>query len=118
MSIEKTLLDLEDEMWRANREGDGSFYERVLRDDALVVSKWGVAPKAAILPGVSKNDNAYVKTELSDRKVLRITDDSALVTYKAEVTNAEGVTFEAFATSVYAREGDQWRSVFHQQSAL
>src|SRR5215212_11512100 len=118
MSIEKTLLDLEDEMWRANREGDGSFYERVLRDDALVVSQWGVAPKAAIVPGISKNDNPYVETELSDRKVLQITGDSALVTYKAEVTTGAGVTFRLLATSVYAREGDEWRSVFHQQSPL
>jgi hypothetical protein len=118
MSTEQTLLDLEDEMWRANREGDGSFYDRVLRDDALVVSKYGVAGKAAIVPGVSKNENPYVKTVLSDRKVLPITPDSALVTYRVAVTNDAGVTFEALATSVYAREGDTWRSVFHQQSAL
>ena len=118
MSTETDLLELEDELWRANREGDGGFYDRVLRDDAMLVSKWGVLDKAAVVPGISRNHNPYTKTEISDRKVLRISADSALVTYRVAVTNAEDFTFEALATTVYAREGDGWRGVFHQQSLL
>jgi hypothetical protein len=121
MNIEQTLLSLEDEMWRANREGDGSFYERVVRDDALVVSRYGVATKAEIVPGIAKNENPYIRTELSDQKVVRITADSALVTYKAAVTalvNGSETAFQVLATSVYARADDEWRNVFHQQTAL
>jgi len=121
MDIEQTLLDLEAEMWRANREGDGAFYERTVRDDALVVSRYGVATKAEIVPGITKNENPYIRTDLSDQKVLRITADSALVTYKAAVTalvNGSEVAFQVLATSVYARAGDGWRSVFHQQTEV
>ena len=121
MSIEKTLLDLEAEMWRANREGDGAFYERVVRDDALLVSRYGVATKAEIVPGITKNENPYLRTDLSDQKVVRITADTALVTYKAAVTaliNGSEEEFEVLATSVYARAGDEWQSVFHQQTPL
>jgi hypothetical protein len=121
MDIEQTLLDLEDEMWRANREGDGAFYDRMVRDDGLVVSRYGVATKAEIVPVVTKNENPFIRTDLSDRKVLRITPDSALVTYKAAVTaliDGSEVEFQVLATSVYAREGDGWRSVFHQQTQL
>jgi hypothetical protein len=119
MTVETELKRLEQEMWRANREGDGSFYERVVRDDALVVSRRGVAGKADIVPAVTKNENPFLKTTLADLKVLQISDDSALVTYKATVIalidNAER-EFQVLATSVYARDGDDWRSVFHQQT--
>ena len=32
MSTTEQLIELEERMWRANREGDGSFYADVLRD--------------------------------------------------------------------------------------
>ncbi|GAB3827835.1 nuclear transport factor 2 family protein [Dactylosporangium cerinum] len=121
MTVETELEQLEEEMWRANREGDGSFYDRVVRDDALVVSKYGVAGKADIVPTITKNENPFLKTTLADLKVLRISDDSALVTYKATVTaliSAAERTFQVLATSVYTRDGDEWRSVFHQQTEV
>ena len=121
MTIETELKKLKKEMWRANREGDGSFYERVVRDDALTVSKHGVANKADIVPNVTKNENPFLKTTLTGLKVLQISDDSALVTYKATVTalidDAEQ-KFQVLATSVYARDDDEWRSVFHQQTEV
>lgn len=55
-------------MWRANREGDGAFYERTVRDDALLVSCYGVATKAEIVPGITKNENPYIRTDLSDQR--------------------------------------------------
>ena len=121
MSDEKILLDLEDRMWRANREGDGGFYAEVLRDDAMVVSRYGTATKDQIVPGISANRNPYLRTDLSDQQVIMVTADSALVTYRADVTALiEGAEqqFSVLATSVYARGDDGWRSVFHQQSAL
>jgi hypothetical protein len=121
MEYEKDLLAAEEEMWRANREGDGAFYEGHLRDDALLVSKYGVVSKQTVVPMIQANRNPYVKTVLSDQRVLPIADGSALVTYRADVTAAtEGgeIEFSVLATSVYAREGDRWRGVFHQQTAL
>lgn len=121
MTIQTELKKLEKEMWRANREGDGSFYERVVRDDALTVSKHGVASKADIVPNVTKNENPFLKTTLTGMQVLQVNADSALVTYKATVTALIDDTeqkFQVLATSVYAREDDEWRSVFHQQTEL
>jgi uncharacterized protein (TIGR02246 family) len=121
VGFEKELLAAEEELWRANRAGDGAFYDTNLRDDALVVSKYGVAGKKEIVPVIQANRNPYVSTELSGQRVLAITDDSALVTYKADVTalvEGKEVSFAVLATSVYVKEGDRWRTVFHQQSAL
>ncbi|MDX6250420.1 MAG: hypothetical protein QOF10_3780 [Kribbellaceae bacterium] len=121
MTVAETLLDLEEQMWRANREGDGAFYAKLLRDDALVVSKYGVMTKAQGIPVIEANHNPYVKTDLSDQKVLQLDENNALVTYRVDVTavvQGNEVELPSYATSVYTREGDQWRGVFHQQTAL
>lgn len=121
MSLETTLLELENELWRANREGDGAFYEEHLRPDALVVSRYGVVERDAMLPRVQENRNPYLRAELTEPRVLSLTEDSALITYRSTVTaqaNTEEITFEVLATSVYVREGGTWRGAFHQQTAL
>jgi hypothetical protein len=119
---EQTLLALEEEMWRANREGDSAFYDRMLRSDATLVSKYGVATKQEIVPLIQANRNPFIRTALSDQRVIEINAGSALITYRADYTAlVEGVgevDHSVLASSVYAREGDEWKSVFHQQSAL
>jgi hypothetical protein len=121
MSLADTLIELEQEMWRANREGDADYYDRVLRDDAMVVSKYGVMGKPQIVPGVRANQNPYLKTDLSEFHVIELDENNALVTYRAQVVaevQGNQVELSSYATSVYTRKGDTWRSVFHQQTAL
>jgi ketosteroid isomerase-like protein len=119
--VEKTLLALEEEFWRANREGDADFYDRTLRDDALLVSRFGLAGKAQVVAGIGANRNPFVRTALSDQRVTVLSDTVAMVNYRAGYTaliNGAEVDFTVLATSVYVREGDAWRSVLHQQSAV
>jgi uncharacterized protein (TIGR02246 family) len=121
MSVAETLTELEERMWRANREGDGAFYAGLVRDDALVVSRYGVMGKDQIVAGIQANRNPYVKTELSEFRVVELGEDSALITYRAQVValvNGSETELSVYATSVYVREGDSWRNAFHQQSAL
>jgi ketosteroid isomerase-like protein len=121
MTIAETLIDLENDMWRANREGDGAFYATALRDDALVVSKYGVMGKDRIVPTIEANRNPYVKTDLSDHRVVELDANNAIITYRADVVaevQGKPVELPSYATSVYTREGAGWRIVFHQQTAL
>ncbi len=121
MSVTATLLALEELLWQANRDGNGSFYAELLRDDALVVSKYGVMTKSQGIPVIEANHNPYLKTDLSERKVIQLDENNALVTYRVDVTalvDGAEVELPSYATSVYTREGDQWRGVFHQQTAL
>jgi ketosteroid isomerase-like protein len=121
MSLTETLIEIEQEMWRANREGDADHYERMLRDDAMVVSKYGVMGKQEAVPGIRANQNPYLKTDLSEFHVIALDENNALITYRAHVVaeiQGQQVELPSYATSVYTREGDTWRSVFHQQTAL
>jgi hypothetical protein len=49
------LLALEERAWEANRNGDADWYEERLTGDAIVVSRWGVAERDAILEGFAAN---------------------------------------------------------------
>ncbi|AOW88230.1 nuclear transport factor 2 family protein [Streptomyces olivaceus] len=119
--IENLLSALEEELWRANRDGDGTAYERLLREDALLVSHFGTAGKERIVPLIEANHNPFVRSELSDRQVRLLSPDSALVTYRVEYTartDQGDVDHAALATTVYSREDDAWLVVLHQQTPL
>jgi Domain of unknown function (DUF4440) len=121
MTTETELRALEADMWTANSAGDGHFYDTALRADAIVVSRYGVLGKAEIVPGIQRNHNPYLRHKLSDQRVMEVSSDSALITYRADVTalvDGEEVDFAVLATSVYAREDGIWLCVLHQQSAL
>lgn len=121
MDFTTELLTLEEEMWRANREGDGDFYDRTLRDDAMMVSPYGVAGKETVVPLIHANKNPFIRSKISDAKVIRLNDNAAVVTYTAEWTartDNGDVDAKALSTSVYAREGGEWKAVLFQQTAL
>ncbi|GLZ80528.1 hypothetical protein Afil01_53350 [Actinorhabdospora filicis] len=118
---EAELIALEEAMWDANRAGDGAYYDKVLRDDAMGVSKWGLLDKATAVAGISANHNPYLKTDLSQIKVLMVNEDAAVVTYKADVlvlVNGEETPTSAYASTVYARENGTWTPVFFQHTPL
>src|SRR5215510_14345068 len=121
MSVTETLLALEDELWRANREGDGDFYEQYLRDDAIAVSKYGVLDKATAVPGIRANRNPYLKTDRTDERVIVVDVNTAIVTYRVDVTalvQGNELHLPSYASSVWNNSSGTWRIVFHQQTAL
>jgi uncharacterized protein (TIGR02246 family) len=121
MTLEQTILDLEDEMWRANREGDGDYYARCLTDDAMVVSRFGVMGKDQIVAGITANRNPFVRSAIHDPKVFALGDAAALITYRATYTaliDGAEQDFTTLSTSVYVLIDGQWRSKFHQQTPM
>ena len=117
MELTEELLGIERGLWDANVAGDGDFYDRLLRDDAIAVSPWGTLDKAAAVAGVTANQNPYTKYELDQVRSLRLGADNALLTYRAAVYSERG-RHVVYATTVYVHDGERWRGAFHQQSLL
>ncbi|TDO49992.1 uncharacterized protein DUF4440 [Kribbella sp. VKM Ac-2527] len=121
MTITETLLELEERMWQANREGDAAFWAQYLRDDAFGVSKYGTLDKAQAVSLAAANENPYLKTELSEQRVIQLDDDNAIVTYRVDVTalvQGNEMQLPAYASTVWNRSGGEWRAVFFQHTAL
>lgn len=119
--VEKELEELEEELWRANREGDGDFYARMLREDAVSVSQFGTAGKEQVVALIQHNRDPFIRSALSEPQVRVLSPDSALITYRVGFTarTEQGdIDHVALATTVYARENAGWRVALHQQTPL
>jgi uncharacterized protein (TIGR02246 family) len=117
------LLALEERAWEANRNGDADWYEERLTGDAIVVSRWGVAERDAILEGFAANRNPYLRTTTDDQRVLRPTPDTAVVTGRTVVEvlmegQSEVTEHTVRSSTLYVREGGAWKIAFHQQTQL
>jgi ketosteroid isomerase-like protein len=114
--------ELEALLWKANREGDSTFYSDRLRADAVVISKYGVMDKAATVAVIGANHNPYLSTDRTAERVLSIDSDTMVVTYRVDVVaavNGEEVELPSYATTVWHREpSGEWQVVVHQQTAL
>ncbi|MGW1341567.1 nuclear transport factor 2 family protein [Kribbella sp. NPDC002412] len=120
-TVTETLLALEDELWRANRQGDSDFYAHYLRDDAIAVSKYGVMGKAEAVPVIRENQNPFIKTDRTDERVIVIDDHSAIVTYRVDVValiDGNEVLLPSYASTIWTDASGEWRVAFHQQTAL
>jgi len=120
-SIERELVELSERAWEANRNGDAEFYDRLLTEAPLSVSQWGIVDdREAILKGFAENRNPYTRTDLSDHRVIVLSDGSAAHTVTVEIDVLVGgtdkQTMRVFATTVLIRRDGEWRAALFQIS--
>ena len=111
--LRETLLQIE----RTLGGGRGDDYRAHLTDDAVVV-----VPGAAI----GREQCAYAidatpgwdEFEISEERVVKLTPDSALITYRWSSSRGEE-TYEALMSSVYVKNGGgEWKLALHQQTPV
>src|SRR5690606_3361920 len=118
-SLEDELIELSEQAWQANREGDAAFYDRFLTDAPLSVSPWGVQDdRAAILRVFAENRNPYTRTDQSDHRVIRLGEDAAVHTSTVESDvlrdGTRRQTMRVYATTVLTRADGSWRAALFQ----
>ena len=111
--LHDTLLEIE----RTLGGGRGDDYRAHLTDDAVVV-----VPGAAI----TREQCAFAidatagwdEFEIHDERVVELTPDSALITYRWRSRRGEE-TYEALMSSVYVKQaGGEWKLALHQQTPV
>ena len=50
--------------------------------------------------------------------MLEPTDEVAIISYRADVTRADGEPYSALVSSAYARRPEGWKLAFHQHSPV
>ncbi len=115
------LVTLEKGAYGAWKSKDGKFWDTFLSDKFVGYGSSGRLDKASATQeytGAGCEINSY---GLSDGHVTPLSTDVALVTYKATVDgtcDGQRVPASSWAASVYVRNGDQWKKVFHAQSPV
>lgn len=113
------LLAIERVLWTNDAV---RYRERLTPDALLVFPETGPISRDFAVRAI-ETENAegrrWTDVTFDEARFLVLGDDIALLHYRA-VARWEGETtpIEVLASSLYVRQGDDWRLTFHQQSAV
>jgi hypothetical protein len=116
--MSENLEDLERDGWTALTQGGAAarqFYDRVLDTSPGMLLPGGLVLTDRAVMLQSMGDSPWDSFELDQVAVSHPTQDTGLVTYGA-VAHRGDQEYSALMSSLYARRGDDWRLVFHQQT--
>ncbi|AFL52975.1 hypothetical protein CO676_08190 [Sinorhizobium sp. BJ1] len=111
---DREAWELERRLWL---EGAGA-YQHLLDDECLMA----FAP-VGILVGVEiirALDGAprWKNVEMTEQRSARPNDSVLVLAYRAEARREPDVFYAAYCTSTYARTGEDWRLIQHQQASI
>lgn len=117
--VEQTLMANEKEFIGAAKKGDAAFLKETLADDFSFVAFDGeLGGRQDMIDGFS---NGGVDIMPYDMKVLRVSDDAAIVTYdvvfRVPASEDEGPPprYQHFST-LWVKQGDAWKMKFQQMT--
>jgi hypothetical protein len=114
----KELYSLEEEGWHAISAANGDFYRRLVTPDTLIVEHDGVSTGDDLVAEIDGNNSPFEGFTLDQHKIVPLSDDSAVVTYRANAEVAGRGTFRLYMSSVWVRREDGWKLMFHQQTPV
>jgi hypothetical protein len=116
-ALDKVLIANENKVNDAVAKGDKAAFTALVAPDAWSIDSMGlmkVADFAAVL------DQVKIKTwKISDEKVSWVDQNTAIVTYKwtgSGTFQGQPVPGVVYTSTVWAKKGDKWLAVFHQES--
>ena len=115
IKLEDELFDLERHFWTEGAD----YYRSTLAPAAIMVfpEPAGVLMRDEIASSV-QDGARWTEVALEEHRVLELSDDAAVVTYKATARRPDGPPYVARASSAYVRDGNAWKLAFHQQTPL
>jgi hypothetical protein len=115
------LVTLEKSAYEAWKSRDAKFWETFLSDKFVGWGSAGRLDKAAATKEYTGAACEIKSYALSDEHMRPLGKDAALLTHKITVDGKCGghmVPADRWAASVYVRDGNQWKGVFHAESAV
>ena len=118
MVLQNELFATEEGFWL---EGEEHFRRHV--DERCLLA----FPQAGEMHGIHSAEqvaatatpvNRWRDLAMSDRFVLDPVDEAVIISYRADVTLADGEPYSALVSSAYARRPEGWKLAFHQHSPI
>jgi hypothetical protein len=118
MSLEEQLFGIERGFWIEGADYfAGHLDERCLLAFPQSGEMHGLFSREEVA-ATATSANRWRELEMSDRQLLKLSDDAAIISYKADVTRADGVAYSALIGSAYVRRSDTWLLASHQHSPI
>lgn len=116
---EDEVVDLEEQGWRAlstSGEAAAAFYERVLDGSVLMLLPGGLVLHDRATVVRSMSGMPWTSFALEDVRVLRPTEQTAVVAYGVVAEREGSPEYSALVSSTYVRRPGGWRLALHQQT--
>lgn len=117
--LAKTLLDIEKVLWGAWAKGETKPFEETLAGKFISLNKDGETDKAGEIKMVGEGKCEVKSWSLSDEKATKINDNFVVLTYTSNQDGAcggEALDKKVFTSTIFIKEGDAWKPVFHANS--
>ena len=116
MTTGTDLVGLERQGWQALSDGHGGDYYRLnLAEDAVMAFPFGVMGRDDAIAAMEQAP-PWATFELVDPRVVELTENSAVVVYRANARRTGQEPYSAVISSTFVRRGGRWLLAFHQQS--
>lgn len=118
MTLEEDLFHIEEGFWFAGKE---HFLQHV--DESCLLA----FPQAGQMHGIYSAEqiaetttapNRWSDLKIANRQILQPTSGVAVLSYRADVSMADGQPYAALVSSGYINKGDGWKLMFHQHSPV
>jgi hypothetical protein len=119
MTLKDSLTAIERKLWK----NDAALYRDNLHQDALLLfPETGPIARDTAVEAI-RQENAegryWAEVEFSDERLVELTDDVAVLIYRAKSRWANDTKFvHALCSSTYVRRGGVWKLALHQQAAV
>jgi hypothetical protein len=106
------LLELERRFWLDGAE----FYREHLAEEVLMVFPGvGVMNRPATIAGV-ESAARWAHVEMADQHIMEVGPNTRILCYRARARRQENGEYAVFVSSLYVRQGGEWKLKFHQQT--
>lgn len=115
------LVTLEKSAYEAWKSKDAKFWDTYLSDKFVGYGSSGRLDKASAIQEYTGANCEIKGYALSDEQMKPISNQAALITYKTTIDgtcDGQKVPANNRAASVYVRDGDKWKLVFHAQASV
>jgi hypothetical protein len=110
------FIRLESEVWEALATGDGEADGRLLSDDFLGVYTVGFADRAAHVAQLADGPTV-IDYSLSEARLMGLSDDMALLAYRAEFRRTgEAASESVLISSIWQERQGRWVNIFSQDT--
>jgi hypothetical protein len=120
-SMADTLATKERAIIDSITKKDQKAFLSLVSSDGVLSGPRGARRVGDLLTNIFDPDYTLNSATVEDPKVMMIDKDAAVLTYKStgtETYKGKSETSTAYAVTVWARRGDTWMAVFHQESMV
>jgi hypothetical protein len=116
--LTKALAGKEGELWAAWAKKDIKPFEDAFAADFNEMTSEGLVGRADVLKQIAENKCEVTGTSIGESHAIKIKDDLVLFIYKGSANGKCGdvALGSAYDASIWKKDGDNWKVVFHMES--